>query len=54
VVILSEAFLNLNSEMMKIIFQRDSLNEGKNEVYIYLALLRWTRGFGTLDSQDHT
>ncbi len=39
---------------MKIIFQRDSLNEGKNEVYIYLALLRWTRGFGTLDSQDHT
>jgi hypothetical protein len=49
---MSDSFLNLNSEMMKLIFQRDSLNEGKSEVFVYLALLRWARGTGSLDALD--
>ena len=38
--------------MMRIIFKRDSLNEGQSEVFIYLALLRWARQKGTLDAKD--
>jgi hypothetical protein len=51
-VIMSNAFLNLNAEMMTLIFERDSLNDGQSEVFIYLALLRWARRSGTLDAND--
>jgi hypothetical protein len=49
---MSNAFLNLNAEMMTLIFERDSLNDGQSEVFIYLALLRWARRSGTLDAND--
>ena len=36
------------------IFKRDSLNEGLGEVQIYLAILRWGRCLGTIDTNDST
>lgn len=36
------------------IFKRDSLNEGLGEVQIYLAILRWGRCSGTIDTNDST
>jgi hypothetical protein len=51
-VIMSEVFLQLDFEIMQMIFKRDSLNEGVGEVQIYLAVLRWGRCTGNLDIND--
>jgi len=48
----SEAVLHLNKELMVSILQRDSLYDGLEEVQLYLAALRWARGYGTLDYSD--
>jgi hypothetical protein len=53
-VIMSQVFLQLDFDLMQLIFKRDSLNEGLCEVQIYLAVLRWGRGSGNLDINDIT
>lgn len=34
------------------ILQRDTLHDGLEEIQLYLACLRWARGYGTLDYTD--
>lgn len=34
------------------ILQRDTLHDGLEEIQLYLACLRWARGYGTLDHTD--
>ena len=34
------------------ILKRDSLHDGLEEIQLYLACLRWARGYGTLDYTD--
>ncbi len=53
-VIMSQVFLQVDFDLMQLIFKRDSLNEGLGEVQIYLAVLRWGRGSGNLDINDIT
>ena len=51
---MSQVFLQLEFELMQMIFKRDSLNEGLGEVQIYLAILRWGRCSGTIYTNDST
>lgn len=51
-VIMSQSFIELEFELIQMIFKRDTLNEGLGEIQIYLAILRWARGYGTLDVHD--
>ncbi len=54
--------LGLHKELMELILKRDSLYDGLEEIQLYLACLRWgkgfvnefyiARGYGTLDSTD--
>jgi len=53
-VIMSQIFLQLDFDLLQLIFKRDSLNEGLGEVQIYLAVLRWGRGAGNIDINDIT
>jgi hypothetical protein len=53
-VIMSQVFLQLDFDLLQLIFKRDSLNEGLGEVQIYLAVLRWGRGSGSIDINDIT
>jgi len=47
-----ESFLQLSSDLLVLILQRDSLYDGLEEIQLYLACLRWARGSGTLDYND--
>lgn len=51
----SEAFLLLPYEILEEILRRDTLNDGLNEIQIYLGCLRWARGFGgiTVDNLEN-
>jgi len=48
----SEAILGLHKDLMALILKRDSLYDGLEEIQLYLACLRWARGFGKLDYND--
>lgn len=54
----TEAFLNsksifkLDEELLALIIQRDTLFDGLAEISLFLACLRWGRGYGTLDPED--
>ena len=38
--------------MLTIILQRDTLHDSLEEIQLYLACLRWARGYGNLDYTD--
>lgn len=46
----SDAVLELPEAVMAELIQRDTLFDGLNEISLYLACLRWARGYGNLDS----
>jgi BTB/POZ domain/SPRY domain len=48
----SEAFLNAPREILDLVFARDTLYDGLEEISLYLACLRWARGFGGIDETD--
>lgn len=52
--IMSNSFFDLNLELLVLIMQRDTLHQSLTETQLYLAVLRWARGYGTLDSSDST
>ena len=48
----SESVLGLHKDLMIKILMRDTLYDGMDEVQLYLACLRWARGYGKLDPKD--
>jgi hypothetical protein len=48
----SEQFFCIDLDLFKMILKRDSLHDGLEEIQLYLACLRWARGYGTLDFTD--
>lgn len=48
----SECLFQIDKDLLKMILKRDSLHDGLEEIQLYLACLRWARGYGTLDYTD--
>ena len=48
----SEWIFMIDKNLMSMILERDTLHDGLEEIQLYLACLRWARGFGTLDYTD--
>jgi hypothetical protein len=48
----SECFFRIDKDLLKMILTRDTLHDSLEEIQLYLACLRWARGFGTLDYTD--
>ena len=48
----SEWIFMIDRSLMSMILERDTLHDGLEEIQLYLACLRWARGFGTLDYTD--
>jgi len=48
----SESIFSVDKDLMSSILSRDSLHDGLEEIQLYLACLRWARGYGTLDYTD--
>jgi hypothetical protein len=48
----SECIFSISKDLFKMILQRDTLHDGLEEIQLYLACLRWARGYGTLDYTD--
>ena len=48
----SESIFLISKDLFKMILQRDTLHDGLEEIQLYLACLRWSRGYGTLDYLD--
>jgi hypothetical protein len=42
----------IDRNLMSMILERDTLHDGLEEIQLYLACLRWARGYGTLDYTD--
>ena len=48
----SETMFSISCDLFKMILSRDTLHDGLEEIQLYLACLRWARGYGTLDYSD--
>jgi len=48
----SDCLAAIDKSLMVTILKRDTLHDGLEEIQLYLACLRWARGFGTLDYTD--
>ena len=48
----SESIFSIGKDLFKMILARDTLHDGLEEIQLYLACLRWARGYGTLDYTD--
>jgi|TARA_B110000285_G_C14779049_1_gene447613 hypothetical protein len=48
----SQSIFEINKELLTIILQRDTLHDSLEEIQLYLACLRWARGYGNLDYTD--
>lgn len=49
----SESIFSISLELFKMILSRDTLHDGLEEIQLYLACLRWARGYGSLDFTDN-
>lgn len=48
----SDCIFSISKDLFKMILNRDTLHDGLEEIQLYLACLRWARGYGTLDYTD--
>ena len=48
----SECFFRIDKDLFRMILTRDTLHDSLEEIQLYLACLRWARGYGTLDYSD--
>jgi hypothetical protein len=48
----SDCFFRIDKDLLKMILTRDTLHDSLEEIQLYLACLRWARGYGSLDYTD--